>query len=225
MKKSLILLTALVALMALGFAVPNTHAEGAVSGTVIDADGNAVAGARVAIKGEMVRGQRRPYMARTETNDEGGFGFRQVPAGNYVVTAITRELGGDREAIEVRDDEITEVELQLPGGGDDNGVGVVGGLVIDQDENLVESAWVMLIPARMMNERRGRHVRVLSTTTDADGVFRFEDVPAGNYVVMAMARGVGIDREAVEVVADGAVRVILQLQFPGGRHGKGRLDE
>ena len=214
MKKSLILLAVCTALIAVGFIGTNAYAEGAVSGTVIDADGNAVAGARVSIMGEMHRGERRPYNANTESGEDGSFGFRQVPAGNYMVSAMTRDLGGDREAIEVRDGEITEVELQLQGraGEGDAAVGAVTGTVTDTDGNPVAGARVMLVQDR----NRMRRPYMARTESDENGNFGFRQVPVGEYTIAAMTREMGADREQIEVRENEVTEVALQLQGRGG---------
>ena len=210
MRKSLLFAVTLLALVALGFTFQDARAQGAVTGTVIDADGNPVAGAMVVIRGEMQRRGERPYLNTMQTNDEGGFGFRRVPAGNYMIGAMARGLGGVRQAIEVADGEVTEVGLQLPGakgGGDQPEVGSVTGRVIDADGNAVAGAKVMMVPADGMR----RH-RALTARTADDGSFTLDAVPVGRYVIAAMARGLGADRERIAVAADQATDVELQLQ-------------
>lgn len=218
MKKGTIILAILLAIIAFGFSGMNVvHAQGAVVVTVLDADGGPVAGAIVTIQGlDRERGVR-PYMQRGETDDNGVIGWRQVPVGRYAVGAVARELGGAREMIGVRNEQVVRVDLTLQGrggrgGGDEErGVGSIIGIVTDPDGEAVAGAEVMLM--RVINRgERGRQVRNIRIRTDREGLFSFENIPAGDYVIAARARGVGAVRQAIEVVANEATRVRLQLQ-------------
>ncbi len=215
MKKGFFLLALAAALVALGFGSQEALAEGAVTGVVIDADGEPVAGAHVMLMAaERQRGERH-FRVRGETNENGVFGFRQVPEGRYMIVAMAREVGAAREMIGVRDDEVTRVQLQLQGRErEEPGRGTVGGTVIDPDGEPVVGAWVALVPVQR-NQRRGFRARGHRIQTDRSGVFVFENVPEGEYVVMAWARGIGRARDRVEVIADQAVRVQLQLRGRG----------
>ncbi|MDP8228448.1 MAG: carboxypeptidase-like regulatory domain-containing protein [Candidatus Electryoneaceae bacterium] len=220
MKKGTILLTILLAIIAFGFSGMNVaNAQGAVSVTVLDAEGDPVAGAFVTIVGMDHERRERPYMQRGETGDNGVIGWRQVPQGRYTVTAMARELGGAREVIGVRDEQVVRLELTLQGrggrggGGDEEEreTGSIIGIVTDADGEAVPGAYIFLMraPDRENRGRRARHVR---TRADREGMFNFEDVPVGDYLIGAVARGIGADREAIEVVADQATRIRLQLQ-------------
>ena len=62
------------------------------------------------------------------------------------------------------------------------------------------------------------------TVTGSDGTFRLE-VPAGNYVVMAAGKKIGMAHERVEVKAGENVKVDLHLQDRGGKNGIKRGEE
>lgn len=106
---------------------------GSVSGTVVDADGNAVAEARITIviRHEDDNGgrHRRHHVrhVRGVSDENGEFSFEEVPAGAGLITAGKREVGIARARIEVVVDENTEVELQLQGREDRGGDGEGGG--------------------------------------------------------------------------------------------------
>ena len=226
MKKGTILITALIAIFAFGFSGINVaHAEGIVAGVVLDADGEAVAGAHVTLHGMIHERGVRPYREMMETNDEGLFGFEEVPAGRYLVQAGAPDLGRDSETIEVNDNEQTNVELRLQGHREREEVetGSVVGTVIDADGNAVEGAQVVIM--QMARGRQGRNIRNLRTLTDANGAFSFDAVPVGNISVAAAARDLGRDVEQIEVVADQETEVELQLQGRedrgGGDNGRG----
>lgn len=218
MKKGWILLTLMAAVIALGFTTNDALAEGAVAGVVIDADGAAVPGAMVVLRGlDRVRGER-PYMERMETGEDGAFGFRAVPQGHYLIHAGARELGSVRQEIGVRDDQVVRLELQLRGqrgGGDqEQEFGSVAGSVVDADGAGIADAVVMLVPMRDREERgrRAPRARGCRVQTNEDGTFEFEQVLVGNYTIMAGARGYLRARDEIEVAVDEVTRVRLMLE-------------
>jgi len=220
MKKTLFLLTVIAAFVALGFTAQNAYAQGAVTGVVVNADGDAVEGAVVTIQSAVrVRGER-PFRARFVTEENGVFGWRQVPEGRYRITAAARQLGGVREMIGVRDGQVTRVELQLQGRGErerpEIEFGSVVGQVVNADGEPVEGAIVTVAVRVQVEGRRGVRRVGLRTRTNERGVFEFERVPAGNAVIRAVARRVGRAAERIEVVADEVTRVRLELQGRGG---------
>ena len=235
MKKGL-LMTALLALVAFGFTGMNAvQAEGAVAGAVIDQDGEPVEGAHVVLVAAVRERGERPFHARGESAENGGFLFEEVPAGEYFISAGAREAGHVRAEIEVADDEVTEVELQLEvfGWGDNDDeeeeveFGSVSGVVIDADGEPVARAFVNIMPNfREMRGFRGMRrggFRPLFVMTDREGAFAFDEVPAGNHNIMANAMRAGMARDEVVVEADQNTEVELHLQGggPGGGWGGG----
>ena len=220
MKKGWLLLTLVAAFIAFGFIGNEAMAQGAVAGTVIDADGNPVEGAIVTIVSAVRQRGERPFHERFVTGENGVFGWRNVPAGRYFIHAAARRLGNVRDLIGVRDDEVTRVPLQLQGrgnrGGDDEEreFGSVVGQVINADGDPVEGAVVMLVPEGRRGNRRNPRHRGIRVRTNEEGIFEFERVPVGNYVIMAAARGEGRARDQIEVLADQATRVRIQLPGP-----------
>ena len=218
MKTKIFILGLLAAVLAMGFAAGDALANGAITGSVIDADGEPVAGAIVSIMGQAHQRGERPFRVRLETNENGTFGVRDVPAGRYGITAGAREVGMARVRAAVQDGEVTEVELQLQGrggrgGGDDEErpePGSVVGQVVNADGEPVAGAIVALVSLERRNHR-GRH-RGMRTRTAEDGTYSFENAPAGNYRAMAWARGVGRARTDLEVVAGEETEVDLTLQ-------------
>ncbi len=217
MKSKIFILGILATILAMGLGAEEALADGAVAGVVIDADGEPVGGAVVSIMGQQRRRGQRPFRARLETNEDGTFGLRGVPAGRYRVVAGARELGRAAARIAVQDDEVTRIRLQLRGrrgggggGGDDEerpDPGSVVGQITNADGEPVAGAFVGLRSAE-----RGRRGRGIRTRTNEEGMFAFEAVPAGNYRIMAGARGVGRARGEVEVAAGEESEVNLQLQ-------------
>ncbi len=111
---------ALSLLLALGVSLVGTatlnathnHVEpGAISGTVTDAHGHAVGGARVEV--EIHARDGRVFHARTRTDRQGHFAFPRVAPGKGVIGAGKRGVGRDRQRILVHPGEHIRVHLEL----------------------------------------------------------------------------------------------------------------
>ncbi len=217
MKRSWLLLALAVALVTSTFATDQAFAQGAVAGVVIDENGDPVEGAVVTIQSAVrVRGER-PFVERFQTEENGRFGWRQVPQGRYVVIAGAREVGLARVRAGVRDGEITRLEIQLQARGERERprreFGSIAGQVVDAEGNPVAGAVVSMFVQR--GEERGvRHVGVRVRTNER-GVFEIERAPVGNVVLAAAARGGLRGRTVVEVEAGEATRARIELQGRG----------
>ncbi|MDP8239312.1 MAG: carboxypeptidase-like regulatory domain-containing protein [Candidatus Hatepunaea meridiana] len=86
--------------------------------------------------------------------------------------------------------------------------GSVIGQVIDADEDPVAGAIVTI------GGQGGRGERPFRATTETNerGVFEFERIPAGDYHISAMARGIGGARAEIEVIDREVTRVRLQIE-------------
>ncbi|MFN3821510.1 MAG: carboxypeptidase-like regulatory domain-containing protein, partial [bacterium] len=173
-----------------------------VSGRVLDADGNGVVGAQVYLNQmNHMRGQR-PFMGRTVSGDDGSFSFADVPGGDYVISAMHRELGMAAQRIPNLNGDVEGIELVLQGrhgggGGGDVPTGSITGTVTALNEDgeavAVEGAFVRAMPARMAHHRGFRPVR-FNATTDANGQYTLENVPIGVWIVVAYKPQVGAGR-------------------------------
>ncbi len=113
MKKTITLTAILVTLLMFGFATSSVQAA-TVGGAVLDARGNAVAGALVVIQQvDAPRGQR-PYAARLQSDRSGHFIFDAIPGGRYVVSATTR-VSAVRTQLAVRQEGAVRLRMVLPG--------------------------------------------------------------------------------------------------------------
>lgn len=206
-----------------------------VSGRVLDADGNGVEGAVVALQGMNHHRGQRPFMGRTESGADGSFSFAEVPAGSYVLTAMKRELGMAQTRIPDLNGDVEGIELVLqghPGGGGGGGggdvpTGSIAGTVTVLNEageaSPVEGARVGAMPARLVHHR-GMRMHRLQTQTDANGQYTLENVPVGVWVVIAAKPQVGIGRTRTEVVEGQQAQADIQLvgRLRGGNGGGGR---
>lgn len=200
-----------------------------VSGRVLDGDGNGVMGAQVQLNQmNCMRGQR-PFVGRTVSGDDGSFSFADVPAGDFVISAMHRELGMAAQRLPNLNGDVEGIELVLQGrhgggggGGEDVPTGSIAGTVTALNENgeavAVEGASVRAMPARMVHHRGFRPVR-FNATTDANGQYTLENVPVGIWIVVAYKPQVGAGRTRVEVIEGQAAAGDIQLQ---GRAPRGR---
>ena len=92
---------------------------------------------------------------------------------------------------------------------DANAQGQVIGIVIDADGDPVAGAQVML--TQMVRGRGERPFRA-ETQTDRRGLFEFNRVPAGNYMIAAGAEDLGRARVQIEVADREVTHVRLELQ-------------
>ena len=91
------------------------------------------------------------------------------------------------------------------------------GAITDIDGNPISEATVTICRQNM--ERRGMRERGLRVISDEDGLFTFEEVPAGNIMIQAVARGYMRAVQRIEIVADEATRVRIELsERRGGGH-------
>jgi len=115
----------LLTILLLALVVPVTAmlATGTVNGTLVDADGKAIANQKVRIKKVLSRdpigksSQQRTLAdsltAATPTTDKDGKFTQSLEAGDYWAEAGSKTLGYAKEQFEVKAGETTEVKLAL----------------------------------------------------------------------------------------------------------------
>ncbi|NKY14591.1 carboxypeptidase-like regulatory domain-containing protein, partial [Streptomyces somaliensis] len=139
---------------------------GRLRGTVTTLEGAPVEDAAVTLtdaRGEVV--------ATARTGPGGGYLLTGLLDGDYTLTAGAPGLGPTALAVGVRAEDETWQDVGLAGGG------VVCGTVRAPDGRPVEDARVSLL------DTAGNTLGTLAT--GADGVFRFPDLAAGSYTVIA----------------------------------------
>ena len=155
---------------------------GVISGVVYDRFGSAPSGASLELKtpqGEVIE--------RTRSTSFGLFRFRPVPPGNYTVAAEIEVEGGREvgqvENVVVKSGERTFVSLVVfPA----DLVGSIEGVVKEPDGKPIPNAQVAVLYYAadldfILTSRR--------TTTDEQGRFRLENVPAATQVIVARKQG------------------------------------
>lgn len=209
MKKTWMLLIAISALVAFGFTGQKAFAQVAVSGIVLNSAGDPIEGAVVVIhSADRVRGQE-PFHQEFTTEANGVFGWRQVPAGNYIVQASARGIGGVRENVVVRGEAVRIRLVIQERQREQVQFGSVGGQVVNAAGEPLANA-VVTITVRQ-NDRRGIRERGIRVRTNERGVFLFERVPAGNASIMAVARGYNQSVQRIVVIADDGIRANFEL--------------
>jgi RNA polymerase sigma factor (sigma-70 family) len=184
-----------------------------VAGTVLDAERRPVPYAWVYLESEekprstdsRERFREMCFLLRrrvgTATREDGTFSFGDVAPGSWSVTSRDSTVGGARVSVTVQADEILEdLELVIDKGWK------ISGRVVDDEGRPVTSAWISVerppdpsLTPKIENIPSAR-------STDLDGTFTFDCVPAGTYRVRA--RFVGGQRRARHRLAPALVEDI-----------------
>ena len=158
--------------------VDNDFAEltGAISGSVVDDFGNGIAGVEIVLTGTDANGD--PVSLTTTTDANGDYTFDNLLGGDYVVTE-TQPDGYGQGATNGDDTEA----VMLPAGDDavvdfSEATGSISGSVVDQNGDPIEGVEVALAGTDVNGDPVS-----LTTSTDADGDYRFDDLLAGEYTV------------------------------------------
>lgn len=213
--------------------MPVVRPYGAVAGTVYSYDPRSarpmdapLAGARVVLKpavgDETSCSCSRHYEAITDAS--GQYVIKGVRVGKYIAHAAaslhypaTAEIVVVTQATTLQDFHL-EVIIESKGAVAGTVTGVTQGVA---DPVPLEDALVSLLPqsrdeddSTAWSDSLVEAVRVRSVTTDAEGKYAFREVAAGEYLVIAWARGWGQVTGAATVVADETAIVDLQIIHP-----------
>jgi tetratricopeptide (TPR) repeat protein len=108
-----LLVLALMAMVAVAFAIPVFAQTGAVKGKVVDPKGNPIDKAVIVIEYQ----DGINFKVETKSDKKGEFVQIGLRPGNYKVTASTKELGGQAFSVRVRLGDPSPVNFVLGGGG------------------------------------------------------------------------------------------------------------
>lgn len=152
---------------------------GTISGTVVDQNGQPIAGVAIALSGSATDS--------TTTGADGTYAFTGLVAGTYTVTETTPagmadggEVAGSLGGT-VTDDVIADIVLDVNegsvGNDFDESIASIAGTVVDQDGAGISGVSIVLTgtdPNGAVSE---------STTTDASGDYSFDQLLAGTYTI------------------------------------------
>ncbi len=196
---------------------------GAIHGLATNVDGEAIPGVRILIEGEIeIDGNIRPVRLAAQTNREGMFGMRRVPAGEYHLTAGRIGFEPFEDDVEVVAEEVLEIEFSLEAIEEGEiEFGSVSGSVVDVAGEPIELAHIHIRPANRNDWQHPRRHRPQVVFTNEEGLFAFEQVPAGNYIARAAKRGYASAVQEFEVVVDENTELEFALEARGGGDHRG----
>jgi protocatechuate 3,4-dioxygenase beta subunit len=142
---------------------------GTISGTVTDQNNDIVEDADVELQDDQGN-----TVDTTQTDNNGDYFFTAVDPGDYTVIATKTGYKSDQGDVTLGSggDETQDLQIEQ---------GIIRGKVVDDDGKPIEDATVEL--------RDDNGDPVGETTTDANGNFRFDDLPLGTYTVIIKASG------------------------------------
>jgi uncharacterized surface anchored protein len=162
---------------------------GSISGTVTEDQDNDNTG-DVPIAGVTVqlKDSTGTVVQTTTTDANGNYTFNNVPAGNYTVVETNKPGFSDVGDVDGGDPNV--IAVMLPPGTDSTGndfvderlPGVVSGSVLEDLDN--DNVGDTPIPGVTVELKDPAGNVVQTTTTDANGNYVFNNVPAGNYTVV-----------------------------------------
>ncbi len=182
--------------------------SGTVSGRVVDADGNAVAGAGIRDSGDGPRGK-----PRTTSADDGTFSITGITVGRErrIIAEKRGFVRGITETFTLGPREMrTGVVLTLLRGA------VLSGRVVDAAGDPVPSAVVLAKPAAVFTSER-------RTRVGPDGAFRFDALPAGRCELRAVRSGYLGRRHADVALTEGGTHDGVTITLDRGLTIAGRV--
>lgn len=167
-------------------------ASGAVAG-LVSASAGPAAEAVVILRNE------RGEVARTTTNAQGRYGFRNVRPGVYSVTAAKRGAGEGAVRVTVTAGQVAQADitLRLP-----PQAGAVAGIVVSANGPVADANVTIALNG----------VIVARATSGRDGSFSFPNLRPGTYLVQAARREVGAGRAEAVVTAGQTTSIRVRLQ-------------
>ncbi len=146
------------------------------------------------------------------TDVDGRFELRGAKPGKYKVSAaLTGSPPSETVDITVAEGSDHEIKIVIKEGGQapPSTTGTVEGIVTKADKTLAEGANVVLSQGSIQKP----------TTTDAKGKYKFENVPFGEYNIVASLGGMSSETKKVTVAAGPLQPVDLQLKIESIKDG------
>lgn len=182
--------------------------QAAIAGTVVDENGDPMAGARVSVESYFpVDGEPRKLVrGRGKTDVEGGFRIDRLPPGRFVLVASVKgRPPAMSDEITVEDGEsIDGVRIESTLGG------VLFGTVTDTSGQPVDGVRVSVDALTMTAPNT-----MQPATTDADGRFELVGVPKGPFSIRTTKQGF-TSRVLSGITTDGRGEAVLDIEIEEG---------
>lgn len=208
-----------------------TKGTGLVSGQIVDAHGAGVPNAVVTLNGGLHQvaltiqvGDIPGGPRRTLTNAEGRFVFFEVPAGAYSIDVTKpgflpgafgrRRAGGPAQSLRLEDGE-RKLQLRIPIWE----YAAISGRLLDEAGEAMVGVQVRAL-GRTIYRGRARWMLGPTAVTDDRGVYRFDALEPGEYIVTVAATQVTlpvtlVERAAAEQAAGAASMTTMQIMRSG----------
>jgi protocatechuate 3,4-dioxygenase beta subunit len=184
-----------------------------ISGRVVDAEGGPASGARVrAVSTSGVGSAGSEAREPVLTAGDGGFTIRIPAQGQYIVRAEKSGYAPAQtdEAVRIEGQSVYGIELRLGQGGAI--AGRVTGLDLDE-----------LSRVRILALQPGRFAPPAMGQTDYEGLYRLENLPPGEWMVLAVVGDMGKNVRETVTLEPGAEEVTLDLELGGGSTLSGQV--
>lgn len=186
----------------------NRYIRGDIEGLKLDEDGNVIAGAKFGLfKSGTTEFTEENALLVTETDSEGKFRFENIRFGKWIVRELVPATGYvlNETPIDVNiqtEGEIIKISFENKFIRSD-----IRGYKVDEDGKLVEDALFGLFTEDETEFTEER--AVLTAKSDAEGIFFFDDVRFGKWIVKELAPAEGFVTNdtvfPIDVTTDGAV--------------------
>lgn len=186
----------------------NRYIRGDIEGLKLDEDGNVIAGAKFGLfKSGTTEFTEENALLVTETDSEGKFRFENIRFGKWIVRELVPATGYvlNETPIDVNiqtEGEIIKISFENKFIRSD-----IRGYKVDEDGKLVEGALFGLFTEDETEFTEER--AVLTAKSDAEGIFFFDDVRFGKWIVKELAPAEGFVTNdtvfPIDVTTDGAV--------------------
>jgi hypothetical protein len=230
-RKLFVLLVLLTMMRPIGTAqAPAPARDGAIAGQVVDPSGRPVSAVVVTLSGAGVSSAPRaglssqPAQPRILTGADGRFVFGNLPAGRFSVVATKsgyaegsygrRRPGGAPQQVTLSDTQRSaDISIRIWKNA------AIGGAVIDEAGEPVVGVQVRVLNSTLTGGRK-RFTSFGGATTDDRGVYRFSNLPPGEYKVVTSPPPVSVRATPVAAVATttrGRGENELTFAMAGGR--------
>lgn len=186
----------------------NRYIRGDIEGLKLDEDGNVIAGAKFGLfKSGTTEFTEENALLVTETDSEGKFRFENIRFGKWIVRELVPATGYvlNETPIDVNiqtEGEIIKISFENKFIRSD-----IRGYKVDEDSKLVKGALFGLFTEDETEFTEER--AVLTAKSDAEGIFFFDDVRFGKWIVKELAPAEGFVANdtvfPIDVTTDGAV--------------------